>query len=69
MDGFEWYCAKCAARVWRREVQLASIVDDLPKVYAQFYDSPESERRCPQCGTAHPGRDWTSWHAMREGRA
>ena len=65
-DGFEWYCAACATRVWRSEVQLASIVSDLPKVYAQFYEATEAERRCPSCGTVHPGRDWATWHAMRD---
>jgi len=64
-DGFEWYCARCASLVHRIEVQLASIVDDLPKAYARFYDAPEGARRCPACGTLHPGRDAAAWHAMR----
>jgi len=64
IDAFEWYCAKCGTRVIRREVQLLSIVEDLPKTYAAFYDSSESERRCPECGTVHSGRDWQSWHQL-----
>jgi 3-hydroxyanthranilate 3,4-dioxygenase len=64
IDAFEWYCAKCGTRVTRREVQLLSIVEDLPKTYAAFYDSSESERRCPECGTVHSGRDWQSWHKL-----
>ena len=64
IDAFEWYCAKCGTRVTRREVQLLSIVEDLPKTYAAFYDSSESERCCPECGTVHSGRDWQSWHKL-----
>ena len=57
IDGFEWYCARCGGLVHRIDVQLASIVEDLPKAYARFYDSPDEARRCRQCGTVHPGRD------------
>jgi len=65
MDAFEWYCANCATLVHRAEVQLLSIVDDLPKAYRGFYDLDDTARRCPSCGTVHPGRDWASWHATR----
>ena len=64
-DGFEWYCAKCGSLVHRIEVQLASIVDDLPQAYARFYDASEAARRCAACATLHPGRDAAAWHAMR----
>jgi 3-hydroxyanthranilate 3,4-dioxygenase len=65
IDAFEWYCANCASLVHRAEVQLQSIVLDLPKAYNAFYGLDEAARRCPSCGTVHPGRDWQSWHAMR----
>jgi 3-hydroxyanthranilate 3,4-dioxygenase len=65
IDGFEWYCARCGTLVHRIDVQLASIVDDLPKAYQRFYDSSEAARRCGQCSTVHPGRDAKAWHAMR----
>ena len=64
-DGFEWYCAKCGTLVHRIDVQLASIVEDLPKAYNRFYESPEGTRHCKGCGTVHPGRDAKAWHAMR----
>ena len=64
IDAFEWYCAHCGTLVARREVQLESIVEDLPKAFASFYDTPETERVCPDCGTLHPGRNWQAWHAM-----
>ena len=66
IDGFEWYCARCAALVHRTDVQLASIVEDLPVAYARFYDSPDDARRCGKCGTVHPGRDAASWHGMAD---
>lgn len=59
VDGFEWYCANCDQLVHRVEVQLKSIVDDLPPLFTAFYDS-EDARRCPHCGTVHPSRDATA---------
>lgn len=55
IDGFEWYCDDCDHLVYRVEVQLKSIVDDLPPLFAAFYDS-EDKRRCPTCGKLHAGR-------------
>jgi 3-hydroxyanthranilate 3,4-dioxygenase len=63
-DAFEWYCAHCTSLVFRTELQLQSIVSDLPKAYACFYDRAEVDRRCPNCGQIHPGRDWKSWHTI-----
>jgi 3-hydroxyanthranilate 3,4-dioxygenase len=63
MDAFEWYCAQCGGLIARRELQLLSIVEDLPKAFASFYDTAEGERTCPHCGQIHPGRDWHAWHA------
>lgn len=65
IDALEWYCAKCGGLVHRSELQLQSIVEDLPRVYGQFYDSPPEARICPACGTVHPGHNWKSWHEMR----
>ena len=67
LDAFEWYCAKCATLVNRSEVQLQSIVEDLPRVFKTFYESPEAARTCAHCGTVHAGRDWAAWHALRAG--
>ncbi|MBF6986149.1 MULTISPECIES: 3-hydroxyanthranilate 3,4-dioxygenase [Cupriavidus] len=55
VDGFEWYCDSCDGLVCRAEVQLRSIVDDLPPLFAAFYAS-EDKRRCSHCGAIHPGR-------------
>jgi 3-hydroxyanthranilate 3,4-dioxygenase len=54
IDGFEWYCPACHARLHRVEVQLQSIVDDLPPLFEQFYASA-AQRTCGGCGSVHPG--------------
>ncbi|GLX78801.1 3-hydroxyanthranilate 3,4-dioxygenase [Thalassotalea insulae] len=55
-DAFEWYCFNCGGLVHRHEVVLKSIVDDLPPVYQNFYQS-EQARTCPDCGELHPGKE------------
>ena len=58
MEGFEWYCFNCKARVHRIEVPLGSpsgIVDALPKIYDAFH-ADEEARTCPNCGELHPGK-------------
>ncbi|RBQ21033.1 3-hydroxyanthranilate 3,4-dioxygenase [Spongiactinospora rosea] len=55
LDAFEWYCVNCNHLVHRAELQLKSIVDDLPPIFEAFY---AGDRACPECGTEHPGRDW-----------
>ncbi|MCK9550913.1 3-hydroxyanthranilate 3,4-dioxygenase [Aquamicrobium sp.] len=55
LDAVEWYCFECSTRVHRAEVDLESIVDDLPPIYAKFY-ADEKLRTCPKCGTVHPGK-------------
>ncbi len=55
-DAIEWYCFDCGTRVHRAEMQLESIVRDLPPVYEAFYASEEA-RTCPNCGTVHPGKE------------
>ena len=54
-DAFQWYCDDCGSIVHRVEVQLKSIVRDLPPLFAAFYAS-EYLRTCGQCGTLHPGK-------------
>lgn len=55
VDAFEWYCEGCGHRIHRREVLLESIVDDLPPVFQEYYDS-EDLRTCGTCGKVDPGR-------------
>jgi 3-hydroxyanthranilate 3,4-dioxygenase len=56
LDAIEWYCFECEHLVHRAELDLESIVDDLPPVYKAFYASEEA-RTCPNCGTLHPGKE------------
>ena len=53
-DAFEWYCERCDALLHRVEVQLKSIVRDLPPLFDRFYASTEL-RTCRKCGALHPG--------------
>ena len=55
LDAIEWYCFECGTLVHRAELQLTSIVDDLPPIYEKFYASTEA-RICPNCGSVHPGK-------------
>lgn len=55
LDAFQWYCDCCGGIVHKAEVQLSSIVKDLPPIFQSFYDSVE-KRTCPSCGTVHPGK-------------
>jgi 3-hydroxyanthranilate 3,4-dioxygenase len=54
-EKFQWYCESCDALVYETELQVRSIVDDLPPVFAAFY-ADEAARTCPSCGTLHPGK-------------
>lgn len=53
LDGFEWFCPNCHRLVHRVEVQVASIVRDLPPLFDAFFSDVEA-RTCDHCGTVHP---------------
>jgi 3-hydroxyanthranilate 3,4-dioxygenase len=61
VDAFLWTCANCGHIIQRLEVQLRSIVVDLPPLYERFYGSSKEDRRCDHCGEIHPGRDFRTW--------
>ena len=63
LDSFCWHCARCGRQLARHELQLASIVTDLPRTFDSFYASSDEKRRCTGCGDVHPGRAWGDWHA------
>lgn len=56
LDAFEWYCMQCHCKLHRVEVQLQSIVKDLPPLFKRFHESV-NDRTCVQCGDVHPGKD------------
>ncbi len=49
MDGFQWYCDKCNAKLYEEFFQLTDIVAQLPPVFDRFWNS-EKNRTCNQCG-------------------
>jgi 3-hydroxyanthranilate 3,4-dioxygenase len=55
LEKFQWYCPNCGGLVHEVELQVRSLVDDLPPVFATFY-ADENARTCPHCGTLHPGK-------------
>lgn len=57
LESFAWFCPECDAKVHEVELQVRSIVDDLPRVFKQFYKSAADDRTCSACGTVHPGRE------------
>jgi 3-hydroxyanthranilate 3,4-dioxygenase len=56
LESFAWFCLECDAKVHEVELQVSSIVDDLPPVFEQFYSSAASDRTCGNCGAVHPGK-------------
>ena len=56
LDGFEWYCDNCNSLVYRVEVQLDSIVRDLPPLFDAFHRDLAA-RKCAVCSTVHPAPD------------
>ena len=54
-DAFEWYCFDCGNLVHRAEVQLVSIIKDLPPLFERFFND-ETLRTCPSCQALHPGK-------------
>jgi 3-hydroxyanthranilate 3,4-dioxygenase len=50
LDGFSWYCEKCAHQLYMERVAVSSIETQLPEIFARFYSS-EQRRTCRVCGT------------------
>jgi 3-hydroxyanthranilate 3,4-dioxygenase len=49
LDGFQWYCEKCHAKMYEEFIPLTDIVAQLPQVFDRFYGNPEN-CTCKQCG-------------------
>src|ERR1043165_9463145 len=49
LDGFVWFCPKCANKLHEEYLHVADIVRDLPPVFAHFYASADA-RTCKRCG-------------------
>ncbi|MDD9902382.1 MAG: 3-hydroxyanthranilate 3,4-dioxygenase [Rhodospirillaceae bacterium] len=55
IDGFEWFCDACGARVHRAEVQVAGLEQGVNDILAA-YDTDATLRTCDACGHVNPGR-------------
>jgi len=55
LDGFLWFCPKCAHKLHEEYLHVADIVKDLPPVFERFNGSV-SARTCKHCGTVVPPR-------------
>ncbi|HET8699946.1 MAG TPA: 3-hydroxyanthranilate 3,4-dioxygenase [Gammaproteobacteria bacterium] len=53
LDGFVWFCPKCANKLHEQFLHVTDIVKDLPPVFARFYASVDA-RTCTRCGTVMP---------------
>jgi 3-hydroxyanthranilate 3,4-dioxygenase len=53
LDGFMWFCEKCDNKLHEEFLHVADIVQDLPPVFARFYNDVTA-RTCKRCGTVLP---------------
>lgn len=56
LEKFQWYCQECSTKIHEIELQVRDIVEDLPPVFEEFYNSDDAARTCPNCSVVHPGR-------------
>ena len=49
LDGFQWYCENCHEKLHEKFFTLNDIVNQLPPLLKEFYDSEEL-RTCKNCG-------------------
>jgi 3-hydroxyanthranilate 3,4-dioxygenase len=50
LDGFMWYCENCGEELYKIFIPVSDIVEQLPQVMNQFYDSTLLTT-CKQCGS------------------
>lgn len=55
LERFQWYCQDCDALVHEVELQVRSLVDDMPPVFESFHNDTAA-RTCPKCSALHPGK-------------
>jgi 3-hydroxyanthranilate 3,4-dioxygenase len=53
LDGLQWYCEQCNAKLYEEFFKLVDIELDFPVVFERFYSS-EEHRTCKQCGHLNP---------------
>lgn len=55
LDAHEWYCERCNAKLFRKEVFLEVLERDMPPVFDAYYADPANQH-CDACGHDNPGR-------------
>jgi 3-hydroxyanthranilate 3,4-dioxygenase len=55
LDGFLWFCPRCANKLHEEYLHVSDIVNDLPPVFERFY-SNATARTCKRCGAVMPPR-------------
>jgi 3-hydroxyanthranilate 3,4-dioxygenase len=50
LDGFQWYCERCANLLHEEFLPLTDIEKELPPVFERFFGSRE-RRTCSRCGS------------------
>jgi 3-hydroxyanthranilate 3,4-dioxygenase len=55
LDGFLWFCPKCANKLHEEYLHVVDIVADLPPVFERFHGNLTA-RTCQRCGTVMPAR-------------
>ncbi len=55
LDGFLWFCPKCASKLHEEFLHVDDIVKDLPPVFERFY-ADTAARTCKRCGTVLPAK-------------
>lgn len=55
LDGFEWYCGRCATRIHRGELHVRDIATDQPRLFEEYYGAV-ADGVCPDCGEPNPKR-------------
>lgn len=53
-DSLRWYCPNCNHLLYEESFHLRNIEQDLPPIFARFYQQRE-QQRCADCGHEHPG--------------
>lgn len=55
MDRFQWYCERCASKLYEETVPLEDIVKQLPPIFER-YEAKVEHRTCKSCGWIMPTR-------------
>lgn len=60
IDGLQWYCEKCAEKLYEEFFALTNIETQFPAVFERYYNSEHT--KCKSCGFVN-GRKWAQTRA------